>query len=464
MGFLFLNLLLYLLNYINPDNLLKTTNLFAVIDSSIYYERLRTINFFGIIIPLYKFILYTYFVTVIILIFLISFKYSYFSHHIQKIKFLEKISDLIRGLKEKWGIKKKEKQKKSFSLYIYNWELHKTILQRKTLPVLCLITILKIIVSFNEYEPILSYSDAVYHDYMTILAGEDSLEKREFVLSERNNIDTIISSFSIIQSQYYDNQIDPETYRLKLNEYNIACNKSPILQKIESHITYIDKMNAEGKTAWFVYDTGWIKLFFSSFDWMLYVAIILLTIGVFSSEYENNTSSGGFEKILRSTCNGRSKTFMSKYSSSVTLSLAVFAIYHLIDLFLLFSAFNLPLFNAPIYSIESLGFITANISIIEFYLFFLTIKVLAITFLATIFCSLSELFTNLYAALTVSTAFSILPNIISSLGFDIFQKLDYTLFMQATPLILNNNILTFASVVSLICAELLLLSRKKWCS
>lgn len=462
-GYLCLNLLLYHLNYINPDNLLKTSNLFAVIDSSVYYERLRTINFFGTIIPLCKFIFYAYSISVLLLILFIGFKYSCFSHYIQKIKLFEKFLDHFKRRKEKILSEKKRPQK-TFTFSIFFWELYKTIFQGKTIPILCLLTIIKIIVSANEYEPILSYADAVYQDYMTILAGEDSLEKREFVITERNSLDTIISSFSIIQSQYFKNQIDSETYRIKLNEYNVACNKSPILQKIESHIAYIDEVNTEGKTAWFVYDTGWIKLFFSSFDWILYATMILLTMGTFSTEHESNSSSGGFEKILRSTYNGRRKTFFQKFSSSVTLSLIVFVIYHLIDMFLLCTAFDLPLFNAPLPSIEAFRFAPTSISIFDFYLFFIITRMLATTLLAMLFCSFSELFTNIYAALAISTAFSILPKLISSLGFDFFKKIDYTLFMQATPVILSNTVCMFAAVVTIICVGLLLIAQRKWCN
>ena len=147
-------------------------------------------------------------------------------------------------------------------------------------------------------------------------------------------------------------------------------------------------MQIEGKNAWFVYDTGWLKLFFSSFDWALYAAIILLTIEMFSQEYESKTSSEGFEKILRTSKNGRFHTLVSKYLSSVFLSFVVFVIYHLIDLSILSYTFDLPLFTAPICSIESFSSITVNISIIEFYVLFLATKILSVIFLAVILCSL----------------------------------------------------------------------------
>lgn len=460
--FLCLNLLFYNLNYVNPENLLKTVNLFAVIDSSGCYKRLRTVNLLGAIVPLQNFILYTYTASALILIILIVFRYSCFSHDIQKIKFLENFTDHLRSSKEKRTSGKKSPQKK-FTLSVFSWELRKTIFQRKAIPILWLLLIIKIMISVNEYEPILSYADAVYHDYMTVLAGEDSNEKREFVIAERNRIDTTVSSFDIIQSQYYANQIDSETYRIKINEYNTACQRSPILQKIESHIEYIDELKAEGKAAWFVYDTGWIKLFFSSFDWILYVTVIILTIGVFNSEYESSSSSGGFEKILRSTGNGRRKTFLRKYLSSLLLSLIAFVVCNSIDMFLLSEAFELPLPDAPLSSIELFDSAPANISISDFCLFFIITKMIAVILIALVFCSLSELFTDIYAALAVSTAFSVLPHFISSLGFDFFRSFDYTLYMQATPVILTGTVFAFTAVVSIICTGLILLAQRKWC-
>lgn len=463
LGFLCFNFIQCLINYVNPNNLLKTTNLFAAIDSTIYFERLRTINFLGNVVPLFKFTISVYSLIILTSIIIIIVKYSQFSHNLKTFNCLGKLSVFLCGLKEKWN-NENTYSLKTYSFSLFKWEIYKATHSKKIIPILCLITIFKFIVSYNEYEPILSYSDAVYHDYMTILEGEDSLEKRKYILSERNNIDTIISSFSIIQSEYYSNQIDAETYRLKLNEYNIANNKSPILQRIESHVAYIDEMQIEGKNAWFVYDTGWLKLFFSSFDWALYAAIILLTIEMFSLEYESKTSSEGFEKILRTSKNGRFHTLVSKYLSSVFLSFVVFVIYHLIDLSILSYTFDLPLFTAPICSIESFSSITVNISIIEFYLLFLATKILSVIFLAVILCSLSELFTNLYVALTVTVAFSILPNILVSFGVSILYASDFLLFMQATPLILNNTVILYSFVMFMICTALLLFSKRKWCS
>jgi len=44
-------------------------------------------------------------------------------------------------------------------------------------------------------------------------------------------------------------------------EYNAADIKNRALQKVESHAEYIDKMEAKGINAYFIYDTGWNNLF-----------------------------------------------------------------------------------------------------------------------------------------------------------------------------------------------------------
>ena len=257
-----LNFILNIINYINPSNLIKTTNLFAVIDTSIYFDRLRAINIFGNVVTVLDFTVLFYSFIIVVLFCVITCKYTFYSHSLKSINYLAKLIDFYNSKVKRW--EKKICHIRDCSHSLYSWELHKTLCSKKLIPFLCLITLLKLFVSMDEYEPILSYSDAVYHDYMTALEGEDSLEKRDYILAERNGIDTTIFSFGEIKSQYYDNRIDAETYRLKLNEYNVAANKDPILQKIESHANYIDEMAVMGNDAWFVYDTGWIKLFYSS--------------------------------------------------------------------------------------------------------------------------------------------------------------------------------------------------------
>lgn len=160
---------------------------------------------------------------------------------------------------------------------------------------------MKLAVSSHEFEPMKTYSDSVYREYMTAVQGEICEEKIKFLQSERNNLDGIISSFGTIQEGYLSGEVDAETYRIKLDEYNAAVAKSPILMRVEAHAYYIEEMKSAGCDAWFVYDTGWNKLFFAGFDWVLYAAVMLLTAGIFADEHKGRTSSGKFSGILRTT-------------------------------------------------------------------------------------------------------------------------------------------------------------------
>ena len=101
---------------------------------------------------------------------------------------------------------------------------------------------------------------------MTTLAGEMTDEKREYIADERQMINETIARREKVQQEYIDKTITYREYEEYLKKYNYAYSRNELFADIESHAAYIDRLAAEGKDAWFVYDTGWKKLFLSPFD------------------------------------------------------------------------------------------------------------------------------------------------------------------------------------------------------
>ena len=71
---------------------------------------------------------------------------------------------------------------------------------------------------------------------------------------------------------YRNKNITEQEYMEYLKDYNYAYARTDLFRTIESHLQYIKDMEADGISAWFLYDTDWKKVIFPNFDWTLLLA------------------------------------------------------------------------------------------------------------------------------------------------------------------------------------------------
>ncbi len=150
---------------------------------------------------------------------------------------------------------------------------------------------------------------------MTVLSGEMTDAKRQYLIDERNMIDSAIVKKDEMQLLYVNDEITFDEYRQYLSEYNYAYSRNECFEIIENHAVYIDEMHYKGMQSWFVYDTGWKRLFFIDTDWTLYLVLILLFTSVFSKEYNEKQLSGSFAQIMRMS----KKAEIKHYSINISL-------------------------------------------------------------------------------------------------------------------------------------------------
>lgn len=223
-------------------------------------------------------------------------------------------------------------------------------------------------------------------------------------------------------------------------------------------------MCRNGYEAWFVYDTGWTTLIFSDFDWTLYAVILLISVGSFASEYDSKSSTGGFVQILRTTKYGRHKTYISKILAGAILSVILTIVWNLIDFLWLYISYDLPLWNAPIHSIEALGGLKQDMSIYQYLMCFYAIRIIAGIIFGTLVCSLSGILKKHIAVLTTTVMITLLPSLLSKIGLRIFEYFDFTKLMQASSVMLQGIHSTwFVSTVTILVIILLVCSARKWC-
>ncbi len=452
----------YLISVLNTEKINNTLlDLNLISGSSVYplFERYKALNIFGTLFDFLPSFIIVYLLGILLLTGIIL--YEFIGNSVSGSKHLPKVNRRNRELSR--SSLDKTTKTNHYSTSILVSEFFKTFISSRLFVIIFILFFVKCYLTYMEMNAPQSYGDEIYKEYMSILSGEITEEKRLYIQNEREWINNILSSQSEKQIDYLNGKTTLEEYTDYLADYNYAYSRNSYLTLIEDHALYIDRLHSEKQQAWFIYDTGWKALLFDNFDWTLYAVLILLCTGIFSDEYNNRSSSGGFAQILRTTRFGRRKTFICKYISVISGVILVFIIWNTIDVINIMQKYNLPEANSPIKSIEDFENIKINMTLGNYVICYYIVKLLSVVLLASMISSLSAIIKINSIILTLTVGYTLLPTIISSEEFSYLQNITYTAFMCATPILISNTegiIFTFINL--LLSIHLMLIAKRSW--
>ena len=315
-------------------------------------------------------------------------------------------------------------------------ELRKS-LSGRVLAVLLAMLCLKCVLSARENRLNILYSESLYASYMTQLAGPITDEKRQYLAQERAWIDAFLARGETIEEEFASGRIDAREYMEYTGKSQSIVTRSEILQVVEAHAAYIDRMAEEGKSAWFVYDTGWKMLFNSLFDWTQYAAILFVCCSVFSMEYDSRSSSGGFAQILRTTRKGRRHTLLAKFSAAALISAVLCLIWNAVYAATLFHNYLMPQPEAPLGSVEMFCGIAPSMTLRGYGAVWILLRIFAAVLLGVLCAALSCLLRRAILAMSATVLVTLVPHLLVTLGFAILAKEDYVQVLRVTPVLLN---------------------------
>ena len=319
-------------------------------------------------------------------------------------------------------------------------EVFKTLISSRFIVVVVLILAVKVCYSYKVNRPSDSYADAVYKEYMTKLSGELTDEKLGFIVSEREMINETLDKKTSVEREYKEGRIGFDDYRAFLSDYNYAYSRSKLFSVIEKHALYLQNEEAAtGIRGQFVYDTGWKKLYSEGADLFLYASILLLMTGTFAAEYASGSSKGGFIDLLRSTKNGRRKTFTAKLVSSGIIALILSLAMNAIDAITIISGYELPLGNAPLCSIEMFSGAGGGITIAGYSVIFFSTRTLGALIMSMLVCALSELLAKYIPILGTAIALTLLPALCAYFGLAAAERLNFLNLLAGTPLFIESS-------------------------
>jgi len=446
LGFYGLNFLLYSLRYINGSNPAKNLNFVAAAAVNPLFVRYRAVNLFGQAVGYVPFMLWFFGILIAVCTVAAVMLYVRGAAEIRPAwldsavsALLVKKAELTSAIRKISTRKRKSVQRGSYSLSLTAAESFKTLISSRFIFVVVLLLCVKIWYTADVYSIGQSYADVVYKEYMTTLEGPVTEEKLRYLAEERAMIDETLANQQIMQQAYINEEITFDEYHEYLSDYNYAFSRNELLRIIEDHAEYLRRQKEEkGIDGWFVYDTGWRKLYAGDADLFLYTAILLLLTGTFASEYASRSSSGGFSQILRSTKNGREKTFAAKLTSAVVIAVILSVVMAAVDAVMAYIRYDMPAADAPLLSMQMFGSVTGNLPIGGYLVLFILLRITGAVLMAMLVCALSELLSRYIPVLGSAVILTLLPALCAAFGLAAAEKVNFLNLLAGTPLVLQS--------------------------
>ena len=327
-----------------------------------------------------------------------------------------------------------------------------------------MLIVVKIASAAEDFAETSTYANAVYKEYMTNLSGSLTEEKEQYIQMERNYINNSIDMQEEMLNAYRNKNITEQEYMEYLKDYNYAYARTDLFRTIESHLQYIKDMEADGISAWFLYDTDWKKVIFPNFDWTLLLAQLVFLTSVFSMEYESKNSMIGFAPILRTSVNGRKKTFIWKVLSAVGGSIVLYLIWFSVDYILITKNLNLPYDDAPVQSIRVIAKCVKPMTIHAYVGMMYAIRFFIYILVSLGIISLSAILKNNILIISCTAAFTVLPSIFDMIGLSWCGVINYINAYQVTSMILDNScyIWIYISILLTLNIALFCGAQKQW--
>lgn len=274
---------------------------------------------------------------------------------------------------------------KIFTLSVFEWYKIRT---RKSILLLTVVFVfLEFLLQLHLIPESNDRTDRIYHDYMTLWEGEITHEKLNAISEERLFIDSTIYAYDNTRQNYENGQITLKAYSDYLNDYYYAISHDNVLKQIEAKALYLYNEEENTYLGDFVYDTGWRKLSFSTYDYPLALYIVILSSALVGMELKD----AGLKQMIRTTAKGRLTFFKKKIRVCILTALLSSGIAQGIQIGFVINLFDIPCLTSPLQSIESFSTIGLKLNIIEGVCLILVVRLVTAAFLTIITSSVTFL-------------------------------------------------------------------------
>lgn len=268
--------------------------------------------------------------------------------------------------------------------------------------------------------------ELVYSQYMTKLEGELTPEKIQFISMEKSELEALTKQGQAAFDQYMQGLISTEEYESYRERVESADFKLSVLKQVEDQRDYLIQKEQQGLKGWFLYDTGWKRLFSAGYDVALIALLILVVLPIFTIEQESRVCA-----ILRCSSKGRQTLWRQKTLCTLILSVILSVIFIGADVIWVIKGEGqtLPTSQAPAVSLQTFSFLHSQISLKNLTAIWLFVRLAACIFYSFILAVVASLakktVLSLIAALMLTVCPHLLTNVVPAVAYlDILSYMD----------------------------------------
>lgn len=291
---------------------------------------------------------------------------------------------------------------------------------------LVLILSLVFIIWWNPAEKIRfdSLDEIYYKDYMDRFYGPLDSDKQKLIDTEQEKFEELYESISV------DYALGKSAAFIDI-KYGDELSRQNAFDQVMEHTVYLETVN----DGWLFFDKGYNILTNSSnfrnrdIDqaFIYLIMIMASTFGIYSIDYANSEMM-----LLRTTYHGRRKLWSIKYILAVLCTITALALVYIVRVVNILRAYGIGGINAPAASMEHLSRIPQNISILQYIIIIMLMRLIGGLIVVTFVALLFKYSRNSIFVIVLCVFIFIIPLILVSIDV---KNAQYILF---NPLLLGN--------------------------
>lgn len=239
----------------------------------------------------------------------------------------------------------------TFGKNIITMEFYQLLIQKKGL---LLIVVFVLVARFLSVQSPVIYSidqyamNQFYEDYGGKM-DENFYEKLENMKQEYQ---TVMDDYKISRKQYKEGKISDEKFEALEYTYKNTVKETGIILEIEDKVRHLEKLEKQGKNAWFINERGYNRLFDKGLKrqgetGVMIIAVLLFSFGIFT-EFKQK----GWRYHVRTSQYGRKSYFWKKAFVAVSCIFVSCILIYGIDFYSIQEIFPMEHLDAPIHSLK----------------------------------------------------------------------------------------------------------------
>lgn len=343
------------------------------------------------------------------------------------------------------------KMKNNHSLYYH--EVYKALICNKIFLIIIIATIIQIF----TYKNITVYEDSVdyfYNIYVEKINGTNNLHAEEVIQKEENKFKKLEKDLLEAQEAFEESKITETGYENVQSEYNAHRNEREALKQLIEQRDYLIELRENKKiNGWFLNEKAYKKIFYMDDsltelkDGLIMLSLLIfIIIPMVVADKEKKT-----DILFSSTKLGRKVLWNRKILAACTSGLFVFVAVYVPRFYYVIKNLEYKATNAPIQSMKEYYNFPLELSVQEFFILSIILKLLCVIIFAITILSISASGKTLVSAIVACVGVVVLLTVPVFLGLNKMYNVLFIplLTLNRTMLNINGNI-----IVSLILSVL----------